>query len=220
MRDYHIHIQYDPERQVRTFNYDAIEAALREVGASQEEAEALTDILHTEGWGGIEETETRNFTEEELEQKLAWLREHRPVEESLGELTYDLPSGHRALPVSGTSAADVQRAIDNILAHGARNIRWGHNENAWAQVRSEELRFEREPDVHTLELAIERAESGLIEAHEAGEFVAACAGDDGHLVQMHADGTWDVDGDPAQGGLIPAAFMDRAAALIRSRQED
>lgn len=68
--------------------------------------------------------------------------------------------------------------------------------------------------MNALELAIEAAEDGNIAGAEAGVFLAAHAGDGGALVQMHADGTFDVDGDPTAGGLIPPEQRERVAALI------
>lgn len=72
-----MHITFDHENDRRVFDYAAIDRALVALGASDNEAACLTDILHQEGWGGIEETDTRNFTEDELRDKLAWLREVR-----------------------------------------------------------------------------------------------------------------------------------------------
>jgi hypothetical protein len=69
--------EIDAERE---FDYPAIEEALIEQGAAAAEADALTEILHVEGWGGIEDTNTRNFTRGELWNMIVWLRENRPVE--------------------------------------------------------------------------------------------------------------------------------------------
>jgi hypothetical protein len=67
------------------YDYLAIEDALKALGATAAEADALTDVLHVEGWGGVEETmptacSRRDFTHDELTNMLEWLREHRPVE--------------------------------------------------------------------------------------------------------------------------------------------
>lgn len=58
-------------------NYQEIEEGLIRLGATAEEADALTDILHEEGWGGEEDSE---LTDEVLSAKIDWLREFRPVD--------------------------------------------------------------------------------------------------------------------------------------------
>jgi hypothetical protein len=63
-------------------NYDlaAIEAALERLGATYAEADALTEILHEEGWGGIEETCNRggvDIDDATLRGRLEWYREER-----------------------------------------------------------------------------------------------------------------------------------------------
>lgn len=63
-----------------------------------------------------------------------------------------------------------------------------------------------------LKLAIEAAEDGQVVAEEAGVFISAYAGDGGSLVQMHADGTFDVDGIDRR--MIPAQYRERVAALL------
>ena len=55
-------------------NYDEIEAALVNLGASPAEADGLTDILHEEGWGGDEEGE---LTDQLLSQMIDWYRQFR-----------------------------------------------------------------------------------------------------------------------------------------------
>lgn len=62
------------------FDYDAIEKALRRLGATEAEADAATDILDVEGWGGVEYEmpgghSERHFTEQELLSKLALVRD-------------------------------------------------------------------------------------------------------------------------------------------------
>lgn len=64
------------------FDYEAIEAAMRRLGATEEEADAATDILSEEGWGGIEYEMpdgiyARHFTDAELLSKLNIVRERR-----------------------------------------------------------------------------------------------------------------------------------------------
>lgn len=63
------------------YDYDAIETALVKLGATEQEADALTDVLHEEGWGGVEDTQDdADFSDETLTHMLAWLRENRPVD--------------------------------------------------------------------------------------------------------------------------------------------
>lgn len=63
------------------YDYAAIARALCAHGATEAEAEALTDILHEEGWGGTEALEdgqaARDFSDFELEVAIAWYRENR-----------------------------------------------------------------------------------------------------------------------------------------------
>jgi pyruvate carboxylase len=61
------------ENDIVTFDIPAIEAALVAAGATAEEADALTDILHEEGWGGAE----YDLTPEVFAAKVAWYREER-----------------------------------------------------------------------------------------------------------------------------------------------
>jgi len=57
-----------------TYDYKAIERDLVALGATAAEADALTEILHVEGWGGCEDT-----SDPQLGNMLAWLRENRTV---------------------------------------------------------------------------------------------------------------------------------------------
>ena len=63
------------------FNWLRIEDNLADAGATAEEVDGLTNILADEGWGGLEYPEdggdSKMFSREELQQKLAWYREHR-----------------------------------------------------------------------------------------------------------------------------------------------
>jgi hypothetical protein len=54
------------------YAYAVLADALQSAGASLAEAEALTDILAEEGWGGDEDASSID-----LKRKLAWLREDR-----------------------------------------------------------------------------------------------------------------------------------------------
>lgn len=58
-------------------NYNEIETALIRLGATEDEADALTDILHIEGWGG---RENGALTDEVLSNRIEWLRECRPLD--------------------------------------------------------------------------------------------------------------------------------------------
>lgn len=69
-------------KTVWEYDHREIEEALRELGATQSEAEALTDILDIEGWGGMEHempegVTGRDFTPDELASKLEWYRDCR-----------------------------------------------------------------------------------------------------------------------------------------------
>jgi hypothetical protein len=64
---------YTTENDTVTFDIPAIEAALVAAGATADEADALTDILHEEGWGGAE----YELTPEVFAAKVAWYREER-----------------------------------------------------------------------------------------------------------------------------------------------
>lgn len=75
-------------------------------------------------------------------------------------------------------------------------------------------------NTRSLELAIEAAEEGNIVALEPGVFVSAWAGDGGYLVQMHSNGTFDLDGVPDAGGKIPTVWQARVNALIAGSEED
>ena len=65
---------YTTENDTVTFDIAAIEAALMAAGATAEEADALTDILHEEGWGGAE---FEVLTAEVFAAKVDWYREER-----------------------------------------------------------------------------------------------------------------------------------------------
>lgn len=73
--------QHDQERAAEmiadwgelTPSYSQIEKSLIRLGATAEEADGMTDILHTEGWGGDES----DITDEVLAKKLSWYRENR-----------------------------------------------------------------------------------------------------------------------------------------------
>ena len=58
------------------YDYARIEAALRRLGATAEEADALTTILDAEGWGGDEDEQTGmvDILDETLASKLEWYR--------------------------------------------------------------------------------------------------------------------------------------------------
>lgn len=58
-------------------NYEEIETALVALGATAQEADALTDVLHVEGWGGVEDSDMNDAV---LVNMIAWLRENRPVD--------------------------------------------------------------------------------------------------------------------------------------------
>ena len=65
-----------------SFDFDAIMDSLQALGATAEEAEALTDILDVEGWGGMEYADVPycgvyDFTPEQLRAKLDWYRNER-----------------------------------------------------------------------------------------------------------------------------------------------
>jgi len=75
MKPRHWNVDYDGVR----YDYEAIKNDLRRLGATEEEAEGLTDILHLEGWGECvgDEYLSDHFTDAELESKLLWYREFR-----------------------------------------------------------------------------------------------------------------------------------------------
>jgi hypothetical protein len=59
-----------------TYDYKAIERDLVVLGATPAEADALTEVLHVEGWGGVEDS-----SDPQLANMLEWLRENRPVKQ-------------------------------------------------------------------------------------------------------------------------------------------
>jgi hypothetical protein len=61
------------------YDYEAIRADLIRLGATEEEADGLTEILHLEGWGECvgDEYLSDHFTDEQLEHKILWYREFR-----------------------------------------------------------------------------------------------------------------------------------------------
>jgi hypothetical protein len=61
------------------YDYTQIEMDLIRLGATPEEADVLTDILHEEGWGEQPGwgNQSGRFSDNYLEHKLAWYREFR-----------------------------------------------------------------------------------------------------------------------------------------------
>jgi hypothetical protein len=65
------------------YDYTQIEADLIRLGATPEEADALTDILHEEGWGE-DWGDNGQFSDDYLRHKIWWYREFRaPGEEEM-----------------------------------------------------------------------------------------------------------------------------------------
>ena len=128
-------------------------------------------------------------------------------------------------PTRAAARAEIHRRVGN---HGQWAGEGDDDPEAWAWQTVEAWHesadegcggyvvMRRKPSA--LELAIESAEHGKVVAAETGTFISAYAGDGGSLVQMHADGTFDVDGDRADGGLIPVEYRERVAALIGNRR--
>ena len=72
------HVIAVPASRDFNFNYEALETALKRAGASENEAEALLELLHDIGWGGLEfpppSSTHKDFTFKELKQILKWYR--------------------------------------------------------------------------------------------------------------------------------------------------
>lgn len=62
---------------IARFDMPVIHAALVAAGATETEADGLTDILHEEGWGGAEFTADGWISDDVLVNKIRWYREHR-----------------------------------------------------------------------------------------------------------------------------------------------
>lgn len=80
-------------------------------------------------------------------------------------------------------------------------------------------------NIRALRLALNEMECGCIVAAERGVFMAAFASyagesdPDAYLVQIHSDGTFDVNGDPAEGGQIPEEYRERVTALLGEEKQ-
>jgi hypothetical protein len=59
------------------YDYTQIEMDLIRLGATPEEADALTDILHEEDWEGNRGDQPGQFSDDYLRHKIWWYREFR-----------------------------------------------------------------------------------------------------------------------------------------------
>jgi hypothetical protein len=62
---------------VMVYDYDAIEADLTRLGATPEEADGLTTILHEEDWSEEWGDQSGRFSDDYLKHKIWWYREFR-----------------------------------------------------------------------------------------------------------------------------------------------
>lgn len=102
-----------------TFDYPAIETALREIGATKEEASDCTDVLHIEGWGGREYEmpvgiHARDFTRQELERALSLVRERK------GEINMAQISYYRVFFDEGPVTGTLKETFTSLAAAKAR----------------------------------------------------------------------------------------------------